>query len=73
MIFPRILAVAERGWHEGAWENERTKSSRNQMRDESWRNFANTLGHKELARLDKLGIAYHIPLPGARYCILSHN
>ena len=66
MIFPRLLAVAERAWHEDAWENERNKLSRNKMKEESWKKFANTLGHKDLARLDKLGIAYHIPLPGAR-------
>lgn len=37
------------------------------MKEASWTKFANTLGYKELARLDKLGIAYHIPVPGARY------
>lgn len=36
------------------------------MKEASWEMFANTLGYKELARLDKLGINYHIPLPGAR-------
>lgn len=29
--------------------------------------FANTLGYKELRRLDSIGIHYRIPLPGARY------
>lgn len=37
------------------------------MKNKSWAMFANTLGYKELARLDELGIAYHIPPPGARY------
>ena len=37
------------------------------MKKASWTKFANTLGYKELARLDKLSIAYCIPLPGARY------
>lgn len=69
MIFPRLLAVAERAWHEDAWENDRSKLSRNKMKEESWTKFANTLGYKELARLDKLDIAYHIPLPGARYAL----
>ena len=66
MIFPRLLAVAERAWHEDPWENERNKLNRNKMKEESWKKFANTLGYKELVRLDKMGIAYHIALPGAR-------
>ena len=40
------------------------------MKEESWERFANTLGYKELRRLDKLGINYRIPLPGARYLFL---
>lgn len=66
MIFPRLLAVAERAWHRDDWENQRNKLRRNSMKEASWEMFANTLGYKELARLDKLGINYHIPLPGAR-------
>ena len=70
MIFPRILAVAERAWHKDDWEDERNKSQRNRMRKASWEKFANTLGYKELSRLDNLGINYRIPLPGARYTLL---
>ena len=66
MIFPRLLAVAERAWHRDDWENQRNKLRRNRMKEASWEMFANTLGYKELGRLDKLGINYHIPLPGAR-------
>ena len=67
MTFPRLLAVAERAWHQDLWENERNEVKRNKMKNKSWAMFANTLGYKELARLDELGIAYHIPPPGARY------
>ena len=70
MTFPRLLAVAERAWHSGDWENQRKKSLRDRMKEESWERFANTLGYKELRRLDKLGINYRIPLPGARYLFL---
>ncbi|WP_428616948.1 chitobiase/beta-hexosaminidase C-terminal domain-containing protein, partial [Shewanella sp.] len=31
-----------------------------------WQVFANTLGHKELAKLDKAGIAYRVPTVGAK-------
>ncbi|XP_068706337.1 beta-hexosaminidase-like isoform X2 [Montipora foliosa] len=66
MTFPRLLAVSERAWHSGDWENQRKKSLRDRLKEESWERFANTLGYKELRRLDKLGINYRIPLPGAR-------
>lgn len=35
------------------------------VRDAEWEVFANTLGHKELAKLDAEGIAYRLPIPGA--------
>jgi len=31
-----------------------------------WGRFAHILGHKELARLDARGVAYHLPPPGAK-------
>ena len=70
MMFPRLLALAERAWNRDAWENEKDTFRRNTMKEASWGMFANTLGHKELARLDELGINYHIPLPGARYSLI---
>jgi hexosaminidase len=36
-----------------------------------WTLFANSLGYKELGRIDHIGVAYHIPPPGARYDYLS--
>ncbi|KAK3594088.1 hypothetical protein CHS0354_040856 [Potamilus streckersoni] len=62
MIFPRLLAVAERAWHKAGWETTMKTTSK----AADWSDFAYTLGHKELKRLDKLGIKYRIPLPGAR-------
>ena len=67
MIFPRLLAVAERAWHKSEWENQRNKGLRNRLKEKNWEMFANTLGYKELRRLDSIGIHYRIPLPGARY------
>ena len=66
MVFPRMLAVAERAWHEADWESEEPGEQRDSLRLQDWEKFANTLGHKELARLDQLGVAYHLPPPGAR-------
>jgi hexosaminidase len=34
-------------------------------RDAKWEIFANTVGYKELAKLDAAGIAYRLPVPGA--------
>ena len=69
MVFPRMLAVAERAWHTANWEGLELGAERDSLRQQDWEMFANTLGHKELARLDKMGIAYHLPPPGARYSL----
>lgn len=67
MIYPRLLALAERAWHKGCFENETDKARRERVKKLEWEMFANSLGYKELSRLDKMNIDYHIPVPGARY------
>ncbi|XP_032219150.2 beta-hexosaminidase [Nematostella vectensis] len=66
MVFPRLLALAERAWHKASWEDVKEEEERNRKEKEDWEKFANFLGYKELGRLDKMGIKYHIPVPGAR-------
>ncbi|XP_020912807.1 uncharacterized protein LOC110250538 [Exaiptasia diaphana] len=66
MIFPRMLALAERAWHVGCWENQKDEVEKQRHLKLDWESFANTLGYKELRRLDDLSIDYHIPVPGAR-------
>lgn len=66
MIYPRLLALAERAWHKACFEDETDVVKRNRVRRMEWEAFANSLGHKELSRLDKINIDYHIPPPGAR-------
>lgn len=66
MIHPRLLALAERAWHKACFEDETDVVKRNRVRRMEWEAFANSLGHKELSRLDKMNIDYHIPPPGAR-------
>ena len=58
MIFPRLLALAERAWHKAS------------DFDEDWVKFVNTLGYRELARLDKMGVAYRVPPPVARFDLI---
>jgi hexosaminidase len=68
MIFPRLLALAERAWAaEPAWQAMDPGARREQLLVADWTGFANRVGHYELPRLDLLagGVAYRIPLPGA--------
>lgn len=78
MIFPRLLLLAERAWHQADWEvpyqyqgaiyNQDTGYFTAEMRAkqaEQWQVFVNTLGHKELIKLDKAKIAYRVPTVGA--------
>ncbi|MCU0429013.1 MAG: carbohydate-binding domain-containing protein [Cytophagaceae bacterium] len=57
MLYPRVLCLAERAWG---------YTQANSARD--WNRMANTLGQKELPRMDYWmgGLAYRIPVPGAR-------
>lgn len=66
MLFPRLLAVAERAWHKAAWEDIAVAENRNPVKNGDWERFANTLGYRELGRLDKIGVAYRVPTPAAR-------
>lgn len=73
-LFPRILSVAERAWHRAAWEQDyqagkeyiggKTRFVDRQAQLKDWQRFANLLGQRELAKLDKAGIAYRLPVPG---------
>ncbi|KAK3722061.1 hypothetical protein QZH41_007366 [Actinostola sp. cb2023] len=67
MIYPRLLALAERAWYKASWEDLKDDTERNKKRLEDWRKFANVLGHRELARLDELGVKYYVPPPGASH------
>ena len=75
MIYPRLLSVAERAWHRAAWEQDYqpgreyaggvTTFVDRAALDADWQRFANLLGQRELAKLDKAGIHYRLPVPGA--------
>ena len=39
---------------------------RRNVRDADWAVFANTLGYKEFAKLDRAGVYYRLPVPGAQ-------
>ncbi len=75
MVFPRVLAAAERAWHKADWENDyqvgveysqNTNLVDKQARTEDYNRFANVIGQRELAKLEKAGIDYRLPVPGAK-------
>ncbi|MCG7551396.1 family 20 glycosylhydrolase [Pseudoalteromonas sp. Of7M-16] len=74
MLFPRLLALAEKAWHRAAWEvpynyagekyDHTTGFLTAQMRkqrDLQWQDFIHAVGHKELEKFDRLGVFYRIP------------
>ncbi|MBU2895738.1 family 20 glycosylhydrolase [Vibrio hepatarius] len=75
MVFPRVLAAAERAWHQGTWENEvkvgveysqGTNLVNKRQLNKDYNRFANILGQRELAKLEKSGIEYRLPIPGGK-------
>ena len=77
-VFPRLLALAERAWHQADWAvpynykgakySQQTNfftKAKQQARDEQWRLFATTLAQKEFAKLEQEGIDYRLPTVGA--------
>ncbi|SEM75103.1 hexosaminidase [Sphingomonas gellani] len=74
MLFPRVLALAERAWHRAAWEPTYVAGTsytfgdaRVPMSDvyRDWRDFAGRAG-AALSAMDRAGIAYRLAPPGAR-------
>jgi len=66
LLYPRLLAFAERAWHMAAWETADTEQRMAKLRAIDWTDFANTVGYKELMRLERLGINYRLSTPGVR-------
>jgi hexosaminidase len=77
MLFPRLLAVAERAWHTPAWAEEykagvgysastghfdQTQTKAMQV---DWLNFSHVLTTKAIPQLIADGIQPRVPLPGA--------
>ncbi len=52
--------------NEFGFEGSNHMGQRLEIRDAQWALFANTLGHKELAKLDAAGVLYRLPVPGAK-------
>ena len=74
MLFPRVIALAERAWSKADWELDyvpgQTFSGETNLVDKTaltndYAGFAAALAVKELRKLDAAGIRYRIPVPGA--------
>ncbi len=74
-VFPRLIASAERAWHKAEWEleyrsgveySQETNRVDREVLTADWTLFANTLGQRELAKLDANGVNYRLPIPGAK-------
>ena len=62
MIYPRLLPMAERAWHQANWEAATADGKR---RDTDWQSFARVMAQRELPKLSKAGVSYYLPPPGA--------
>ena len=78
MLFPRLIALAERAWHKPEWapdynyqggeyggESQIFNDAMRNKRDQNWNRFATVLAKKEFPKLDRLGVFYRIPTVGA--------
>lgn len=68
MVFPRLIAMAERAWHEAGWEadDRAGKAADVTYRDQDYNRFANLLGQRLFPMLEQDGIAFNLPVPGAK-------
>ena len=62
MLYPRLLALAERAWYKADWEGAEPDT---EARQQDWQRFGWTLTQKELPRLAEAGVALYLPPPGA--------
>ncbi|MBC3787185.1 family 20 glycosylhydrolase [Spirosoma utsteinense] len=68
-MLPKLLAVAERAWaKDPAWATEKNDTQSDQLYNQAWSEFINTVGKRELPRLDVYagGYQYRIPAVGAK-------
>ncbi|WDD95385.1 carbohydate-binding domain-containing protein [Burkholderia sp. FERM BP-3421] len=71
MVYPRLLALAERAWHRAGWERPYQAGVRYKLGDthlvdknalqNDWAGFATVLKQRELPKLQRAGIGYRQP------------
>ncbi|GAB3547124.1 family 20 glycosylhydrolase [Spirosoma fluminis] len=68
-LLPKLLAVAERAWaNDPAWATEKNDTKSEQLYNQAWSTFINTVGKRELPRLAVYagGFLYRVPAPGVK-------
>jgi hexosaminidase len=69
MLMPKLLGVAERAWApDPDWAQEKDEAKAAVLHHEAWSRFVNTVGKRELPRLEQEGLPlnYRIPTPGLK-------
>ena len=62
MLFPRLLAFAERAWHQADWQQVYSK----QNLDSDWISFKDAMVFRQFQMLSKQNINFRVPPPGAK-------
>lgn len=62
MVYPRLIALAQKAWHKAAWES----NNDSEQQAKSWAQFASVLVHKEFGRLTQDDVEYYLPVPGGQ-------
>lgn len=75
MVFPRMLALAERAWHKNEWQpsclvqsarsNSKNAAAKNIQRQQAWQYFRDALYTQHIPALVKQGINVRVPTPAA--------
>ncbi|XP_060086368.1 beta-hexosaminidase-like [Ylistrum balloti] len=70
LLFPRLIAFAERAWHRASWENTVKRPLKNMTEAEieerkDFLKFKAILGAKILPKLDMFKVSYYLAPPGA--------
>ncbi|MBW8189428.1 carbohydate-binding domain-containing protein [Neiella marina] len=76
-IYPRLLALAERAWHQAEWaipydyqgavygpDSNHFTVDKRQQRAQDWQRFSDVVGAKELAKLEHASVNYRLPVVG---------
>lgn len=62
LLYPRLLALAERAWYQAEWESDEPDTA---ARNADYQRFSLALVQQELPRLHAAGVALYLPPPGA--------
>ncbi|MBC3767448.1 family 20 glycosylhydrolase [Neptunicella marina] len=62
MVFPRLVALAERAWHKAEWEGHKNVKNTAQYKQD-WQRFISVLYQHVLPGFIERGVAFYLPAP----------